>query len=75
MSHINTRIGCIARRQYWLGGFALSPNRESLNAPSDSGDDKSSNAPSNSGDDDKMTTLEWFTLCPSWQKGEVAMSS
>ena len=46
MSHINTRIGCIARRQSQLGGFALSPER------------KSSNAPLDSGDDDEMTTSQ-----------------
>ena len=36
---MNTRIGCIARRQSRLGGFALSPEHKSLNAPLDSGDD------------------------------------
>ena len=61
MSQMNTRIGCIARRQSQLGGFALFPEH------------KSSNAPLDSGDDNEMTTSQWFTLCPSWQKGEVAM--
>lgn len=36
---MNTRIGCIAHRQSRLGGFALSPERKSSNAPSDGGDD------------------------------------
>ena len=39
MSQMNTRIGCIARRQSQLGGFALFLEHKSSNAPLDSGDD------------------------------------
>ena len=56
---MNTRIGCIDRRQSRLGGFAPSLERDSLDTPSNSGDDAAAAAVAfGSSHDDEMTTSQ-----------------
>ena len=62
---MNTRIGCIDRRQSRLGGFAPSLERDSLDTPSNSGDDAAAAAAAaaaavafGSSHDDEMTTSQ-----------------
>ena len=59
---MNTRIGCIARRQSKLGGFAPFLEHGSSNTPLASGDDNDDVA-FGSSHDDEMTTSQLFTLC------------
>ena len=72
MCQMNTRIGYIDRHQSRLGGFAPSLERDSLDTPSNSGDDAAAVA-FGSSHDDEMTTSQWFILCPSWQKWRVVL--
>ena len=58
MCQMNTRVGCIARRQAHIGDFvpSLSPSPQaSANEDDDAGDDKND---ASSFDDDEMTTSQ-----------------
>ena len=73
LCQVNTRVGCIARWQACLGGFAASPS-PSLEVSADEdgvGDDDEDDASPSS--DDEMTTSQWSTFCCSWQKGGVVL--
>ena len=52
---MNTRIGCIARRQSRLGGFAPSPLSEPAEESSSGGDDDDDVNGSSSSNDDEIT--------------------
>ena len=73
---MNTHIGRIARWQARLGGFVASPS-PSLEASEDEdaadGDDDDKDEDANSSSDEEIMTSQWFTLCNSWQKGEVVL--
>ena len=59
MCKITTRVGCIARRQAHLGGFAPSPSpssEASADEDDDAGDEEDDDA--NSSSDDEMTTSQ-----------------
>ena len=76
LCQVNTRVGCIARQQAWLGGFAASPSPspEALaDKDSDDGDGDGENEDASSSSDVEMTTFQWLTLCHSWQKGEIVL--
>ena len=60
---MNTGIGCIARRQSHLGGFAPSPSPEPVKDSSDGRDDDDDAFDSKY--DDVMTTSHLLTLCHS----------
>ena len=51
---MNTRVGCIARRQARLGGFAASPSPSPEASIDDDGDDEDVSSSS----DDEMTTSQ-----------------
>ena len=59
MCQMNTRVGCIARRQARMAGFAPSPSpslEDLVDVGDDAGDDDEDDA--NSSSDDKMTTFQ-----------------
>ena len=71
MCQVNTHVGCIARRQACLGGFAPSPSPSPEASVNEDGDDDDEDASFSS--DDEMTTSRWLTLCHSWQKEGVVL--
>ena len=54
MCQVNTHVGCIARRQACLGGFAPSPSPSPEASVNEDGDDDDEDASFSS--DDEMTT-------------------
>ena len=52
MCQMNTKIGCIARQQSRLGGFALSPSPDPFEESSNSGKDESDDASGFTHDDE-----------------------
>ena len=68
MCQMNTRVGCIARKQACMASFAPSPS-PSPEASAD--EDDVANDVASFSSDDEMTTSQWLTLSHSWQKGEV----
>ena len=73
MCQMNTQVGCIARWQARMAGFAPFPS-PSPEASTDEDDDAGADEDvASSSIDDEMTTSQWLTLCHSWQKGEVIL--
>jgi len=66
MCQMNTRIGCIACCQSWLGGFAPPPSPELAEESSSSDGGDNDDDASGSKYDDEMTTSQWYTFCHSW---------
>ena len=65
---VNTRVGCIARRQAAMGGFTTytSPSPLTLKDESDDGsdsDDVDEDDGASSSSDEEITVSQWLTLC------------
>ena len=66
---VNTRVGCIARRQAVMGGFTASPSPSSQ-ALKDEGDDGGfsdndvdKDEDASFSNDEEMTAFQWLALC------------
>ena len=74
MSQVTSRVGRVAWRQAYLGGFVASP-RASEDEDDDDGssDDDDEDEDASSSGDEEMTASQWLALSHSWQKGEVVL--
>ena len=57
LCQVNTRVGCIARQQAYLGGFTASPSHSSEASTNEDGDDgdEDEDEDASSSSDDEMT--------------------
>ena len=72
---VNVRVGCIAWRQATMGGFAPEATLSLPSVDSDFDDDDDASKDDDDGDassTDEMSTWH-YTICHSWQKGEVVL--